>query len=99
MLRTGRNETCRRTNMTEMTDTIEPAAAAPRRLVRRRDERWAGGVCGGLGDHFGIDPVVFRIAFAALALAGGGGILLYLAAWLVIPEEGSEESIAVQILR
>jgi phage shock protein PspC (stress-responsive transcriptional regulator) len=85
--------------MTDFTETIDPVAAAPRRLVRRRDERWASGVCSGLGDHFGIDPIVFRIAFAALALAGGGGILLYLAAWLVIPEEGSEESIAVQILR
>jgi phage shock protein PspC (stress-responsive transcriptional regulator) len=85
--------------MTDFTETIDPVAAAPRRLVRRRDERWAAGVCSGLGEHFGIDPVIFRIAFAALALAGGGGILLYLAAWLVIPEEGSEESIAVQILR
>ena len=47
------------------------------------------GVCGGLGRYFKVDPVLFRIAFAASLLLGGLGGLLYLGAWLFVPEEGS----------
>ena len=47
-----------------------------------------GGVAGGLGDYFGMDPVIFRLLFIVGALAGGIGILAYLAAWLLIPETG-----------
>ncbi len=56
-----------------------------RRLVRRRDGKVIAGVAGGLGDYFGVDPVIFRIAFVVAALAGGTGIIAYLAAWLLIP--------------
>jgi phage shock protein PspC (stress-responsive transcriptional regulator) len=42
-------------------------------------------VCGGLGEYFELDPVLFRAAFLVLVLAGGLGILLYLALWLVVP--------------
>ena len=66
----------------------------PRRLTRPKEERWLGGVAAGLGEYFDLSPAIYRIAFVALALAGGTGILLYLAAWLVIPEEGDEDSIA-----
>ena len=74
-------------------------AAEPRRLTRARDDRWLGGVCAGLGRYFDLNPVVYRIAFAALALAGGTGILLYIASWLVIPDEGAEDSIAAEHLK
>jgi len=51
------------------------------------------------GRHLGfVNPAIYRIAFAALALAGGTGVLLYLAAWLVLPEEGAGTSIATEIL-
>ena len=70
-----------------------------RRLTRPREGRWLGGVSAGLGNYFDLSPAVYRIAFVALALAGGTGILLYLAAWLIIPEEGEEESIAAAALR
>jgi phage shock protein PspC (stress-responsive transcriptional regulator) len=80
-----------------LTGTGEPPA--PRRLTRARDGRWFGGVCAGLGRYFDISPTIYRLAFAALALAGGTGILLYLAAWLVIPDEGHETSMAEQALR
>jgi phage shock protein C len=56
-------------------------------LVRSRDDRVIGGVCGGLGRYLGIDPVLVRIAFVVLAVAGGSGLLAYLLAWLLIPEE------------
>jgi phage shock protein C len=56
-------------------------------LRRSRTDRVVGGVCGGLGVYFGLDPILFRIAFVVLALAGGGaGLPLYLVAWLIMPE-------------
>jgi phage shock protein C len=44
-------------------------------------------VCAGLGRFLGVDPVAVRLAFVVLAVAGGSGILVYLVAWLIIPEE------------
>ena len=89
-----------------MSDTIDPtidpttADEAPvRPLVRPTDGRLLGGVAAGLGRYFDVNPLVYRIAFAALALVGGTGLLLYLAAWLVIPGEHDDESIAVEALR
>ena len=70
-----------------------------KRLVRPKDERWLGGVCRGLGAYFDLNPAIYRIAFAALTFAGGTGVLLYAAAWLVIPEEGAADSIAAAELR
>ena len=51
-----------------------------------------GGVCGGLGDYLGVDPVLLRLAAVLLVFAGGAGIIAYLVAWIVIPEaeEGAE---------
>ena len=65
-----------------------PTAAqqAPRRLTRSREDRVIAGVAGGLGRYFNVDPVIFRIAFAASLLIGGLGGLLYLAAWVFVPE-------------
>lgn len=76
-----------------------PAGAPTRRLTRVDDGRWLGGVAAGLGRYFDVNPLVYRIAFAALAFAGGTGILLYVAAWLVIPGERSQDSVAVNALR
>jgi len=56
-----------------------------KRLHRSMQERKLAGVCGGLGEYFELDPVLFRAAFVVLAFAGGLGILLYLALWLVVP--------------
>jgi phage shock protein PspC (stress-responsive transcriptional regulator) len=58
---------------------------AARRLTRRTDDRVIGGVASGLGLYFGIDPVIFRIGFVALTLAGGAGLLVYLLLWAVLP--------------
>ena len=79
----------------ETTDTIREA----RRLTRPREGRWLGGVAAGLGEYFDLSPAIYRIAFVALALAGGTGVLLYVAAWLVIPDEGAEDSIAATALK
>jgi phage shock protein PspC (stress-responsive transcriptional regulator) len=86
--------------MSETIDSTEKLDEAPtRRLVRTSDGRWLGGVCAGLGRYFDVNPLVYRIAFAALSLAGGTGLLLYIASYLVIPDEHAEESIAVEALR
>lgn len=69
------------------TYTPEPTVRAPRRLVRARDDRVVAGVCGGLGRYLGIDPILLRLALVALVLLGGTGILAYIIAWIVIPEE------------
>jgi phage shock protein PspC (stress-responsive transcriptional regulator) len=69
-----------------------------RLLVRPGDDRVVAGVCSGLARYFDMSPVVYRVAFAALILLGGAGLVLYAAAWLVIPEEGREQSILGQAL-
>lgn len=60
---------------------------APKRLVRSKSDRVVGGVCGGLGRYFNVDPLFFRIGGVALAFVGGAGLLLYLAALLLMPSE------------
>ncbi|MGI8881127.1 MAG: PspC domain-containing protein [Jatrophihabitans sp.] len=69
-----------------------PGSGPPRLLRRSRTDRMGVGVCGGLGAYFGVDPVIFRVLIAVLAVFGGAGILLYLLMWLAIPEEGAPTS-------
>lgn len=69
-----------------------PDSGTPvRRLRRSREDRVLGGVCGGLGRYLGADPVLLRIALVALALSGGIGLLLYLIAWVAVPEAEDPE--------
>ncbi len=58
-----------------------------RRLYRSRRERKIAGVCGGLAEYLGIDPIIPRILWVVLALGAGIGILAYLVCWLAIPQE------------
>lgn len=63
-----------------------------RREIRRsRADRVLGGVAAGIAHYFGIDAVLVRLGFVLLTIAGGSGILLYLIAWLIIPEEAEGE--------
>lgn len=57
----------------------------PRKLFRSRHDRVLGGICGGLGDYFDVDPVIVRIAFVASIFLGGLGIFAYLALWVFVP--------------
>lgn len=68
-------------------------------LRRSRSDRVVAGVAGGLGHHFGIDPVIVRIGFVLLTIFGGSGVLLYLLAWLVIAKEGNADTSAMRALR
>jgi phage shock protein PspC (stress-responsive transcriptional regulator) len=72
-----------------------------KKLVRTRDGRIVAGVCSGIGAHFGIDPNLVRLAFGLISVftAGFGGVALYLAGWVVIPEEGEPASIAEKMMK
>jgi phage shock protein C len=68
-------------------------------LVRTRDGRILAGVCSGLGEYFGIDANLIRVIVAVLTVfTGGFGALAYLAAWVVLPEEGEKTSIAENLI-
>jgi phage shock protein C len=60
-----------------------------KRLVRSRNDRMIAGVAGGLAQIFNIDPLLVRIALVALAFLNGFGFILYLALWLLVPNEDS----------
>jgi phage shock protein PspC (stress-responsive transcriptional regulator) len=70
-----------------------------RRLERSSSDRILAGVSGGLGKYFDLSPAVFRVGFVVLTVLGGAGLLVYLAAVLIMPEEGKEQSLAEQVLR
>ena len=78
---------------TESERTTHPA---PEHVLLRRSytDRMLGGVSGGLARYFAVDPMIVQIAFVVLTVAGGAGIPLYLAGLLLIPDEGSDQSIA-----
>lgn len=58
-----------------------------KRLKRSRTEKMIGGVCGGLGEYFGVDPTIIRVLWVAVTLLGGAGVIAYLILWIVMPLE------------
>jgi phage shock protein PspC (stress-responsive transcriptional regulator) len=58
----------------------------PKRLYRSLTDRKFAGVAGGLAEYFVMDPLLIRLAFVILTIAGGGGFLIYLILWIVTPE-------------
>ena len=56
------------------------------------------GVAAGLADYLGVDPTLVRIGFVALALMGGVAVPLYLAGWLIIPDENGGPTVAEELL-
>jgi phage shock protein PspC (stress-responsive transcriptional regulator) len=65
-----------------------------KRLYRSKNDRILGGVCAGLGHHLDIDPNVIRLIWAAVTvLSFGVGVIVYILAWILIPEPGSENEI------
>ena len=74
-------------------DMSENNGSGGKRLLRLRDGRMRAGVCTGLAAYFGIDVNLVRLAFGVLTVFYGLGILAYLIAWAVLPEEGEDQSI------
>ena len=87
---------------TDTKSAVYPEASAqtqPQPLYRPFQDRMLAGVAVGIARYLGVDVTVVRIVLAVLTVVGGVGIPLYLAGWLLIPEEGSEQSIASQFIQ
>ncbi len=56
-------------------------------LTRNTSDRMLGGVCSGLARYLAIDPLLVRVAFVALAVINGVGVLIYIMLWIIIPDE------------
>ena len=64
-----------------MSGTVEDS----RRLKRSRRDKKIGGVCGGFGEYFNVDPTLVRVLWILAVLLGGTGLLLYIILWIVMP--------------
>jgi phage shock protein PspC (stress-responsive transcriptional regulator) len=62
-----------------------------KKIYRSETNRILAGVAGGLGEYFAIDPTLIRLIFALLMIFGGGGILVYIILWILIPSENNSE--------
>ena len=58
-----------------------------KKLYKSKSDVKIMGVCGGIAEYFNVDPTLVRLAFVAVSLFGGGGVLAYLIAALIIPDE------------
>jgi phage shock protein PspC (stress-responsive transcriptional regulator) len=68
-------------------------------LVRSRDGRMVAGVCAGAAEYFGWDVTIVRLIVVVVSLlTGGTGVLAYLVAWAIIPEQGEKISIAENLM-
>jgi phage shock protein C len=68
-------------------------------LVRSRKGRMVAGICAGAAEYFGVDVTLVRVIVAVVSvITGGAGVLAYLVAWAIIPEEGEKTSIAEDLL-
>jgi phage shock protein C len=72
---------------TEQSRPSDPLASAVNTFRRSRNDRWLGGVCGGIGRSTGVDAWIWRLLFAALFICAGVGLLLYLLLWIFVPSE------------
>ena len=59
-----------------------------KKLYRSNTNRVFAGVCGGIGEYFNIDPIIVRIIWVVVTFLGGAGVLAYVIAWIIIPEQG-----------
>ena len=71
----------------ELAKRAKKAASGPRRLYRSGRDKILGGVCGGIGEYLGVDPVIIRLLWIVATFAWGTGVLAYIIAWIIIPEE------------
>jgi phage shock protein PspC (stress-responsive transcriptional regulator) len=71
-----------------------PIVRALNNLRRSRDDRWLGGVCGGIGRSTGIAAWLWRLLFTALVLCAGAGVLVYLLMWIFVPLEPARMGIS-----
>jgi phage shock protein PspC (stress-responsive transcriptional regulator) len=73
-------------------------SSRPVRLTRPVDDRIIAGVCAGFARYLNVDTTIVRVVLAVLTAMGGAGVPLYIAGWLLIPEEGHEQSLAAEFI-
>lgn len=74
-------------NLCAYCGTRVAGVVARKRLVRSRTARKVAGVCQGFAEYFDLDVTVIRIVWAVVAICGGAGLVAYIVAWIVMPEE------------
>lgn len=70
-----------------------------KQLFRSESNRVLAGVAGGLGEYFAIDPVLIRIIFVLLTVFGGGGVIIYIILWILIPNESDNEKSSEETIK
>lgn len=68
-------------------------------MKRSKDDRLLGGVCAGAAKHLNIDPVIVRVVIGVLTIVGFAGVIIYAAAWFLLPAEGDAKSVAADWFR
>jgi phage shock protein C len=92
-------DTTRPETFSDTPQSQTPARPVGRPPLRRAYHgRMLAGVCAGIADYLSVDVTLVRVAFAVFAFLGGAGIPAYLACLLLIPEEGTDQSIASSLL-
>ena len=76
-----------------ITHMSENNGSEAKRLLRRKNGRMVAGVCAGLAAYFKVDVNLVRLGFGVFTVFYGLGILVYLIAWAILPEEGEDSSI------
>lgn len=87
------------TDTKSTTSPQDSVLTRPQPLFRPLEDRMLAGVAAGTARYLGVDVTLVRIAFVVLTFFGGAGVAAYLAGWLLIPEEGSEQSIASEFIQ
>jgi len=84
---------------TKKKPTTKKVTVEYKKLYRSDKDKMIAGVCAGLGNYFGIEPILIRLIFILITLFGGGGVLIYLILWLIIPSESSQGSISEENIK
>jgi len=65
-----------------------------KKLYRSADDRWLAGVCGGIAEYFDVDSTLIRVLFILFGFAVGGGLLIYIILWIIMPNAPAEGEMA-----
>ena len=74
----------------ETKNTVREETIMEKKLYKSRTNKKVAGVCGGIGEYFNIDPTLMRLGFVALSFLAGGGLLVYIIAAIIIPDQVDE---------
>ena len=69
-----------------------------KRLIRKTDGKMVAGVAAGLGAYTGLDVTLLRVLFVVFTIFGGAGLIIYIVMWILVPEEGSDRTVADDVI-